>query len=148
MRCAFMMKALPLLLLLPLASCGFASGEERPRTERAQTRLTRALEGKVAGEPQRCLPPYGRNELEVIDRNTLLYKSGRNLVYRNDPEGGCGGLDQTRTIVTTSHNGQTCRGDIIRIVDQVSGSFVGSCAFSDFIPYRLPGTGPRTGSSR
>lgn len=147
------MKAHPLLLLLPLASCGLAScglasAEERPRTERAQTRLTRALEGKVAGKPQRCLPPFSRTDLEVIDRNTLLYKSGRDIVYRNDPEGGCGSLDPTRTIVTTPLNGQTCRGDIIRVVDLPSGAMVGSCAFSDFIPYRVPGTGRGNGSSQ
>lgn len=142
------MKASSLALLVPLAACGFASTEQAPRTERAQTRLTQALEGKVAGEPQRCLPLHGRHDLEIVDRNTLLYKSGRDLVYRNDPEGGCGGLDPTRTIVTTPFNGQNCRGDIIRVIDRTGGGFVGSCAFSDFIPYRVPGTGRRNGSSR
>ena len=135
------MKALSLLLLLPLASCGLASGGEAPRTERAQTRLTRALDGKVAGAPQRCLPAFDRFDLEIVDSNTILYKSGRNLVYRNDPEGGCGGLDPTRIIVTNPvGGGQACRGDIIRVVDRTGGFQVGSCAFSDFVPYRVPGS--------
>lgn len=132
------MKHPALLLLTALAACGPMTAGQAPRSERAQTRLTLALGDKVAGEPQRCLPRHQRNDLEIVDRNTLLFKSGRNLVYRNDPEGGCGGLDATGTIVTTSPTGDTCRGDIIRVVDQTTGAFVGACAFSDFIPYRSP----------
>lgn len=135
------MKACPLLLVPALAACGMA-GVEQPRGERAQTRLTAALEGKVAGEPLRCIPRYSRDDLEIIDRNTILFKNGRNLVYRNDPEGGCGSLAPTRTIVTTSiGGGDLCRGDIVQVLEPSSGALVGSCAFSDFIPYRAPGTG-------
>lgn len=134
------MKAAALLLPVLLAGCG-ALGEGPPRTERAQTRLARALDGKVAGEPQRCISRFRRNDQEIIDRGTILYRNGRDLVYRNDPEGGCGGLDRSRTlVVTTIEGGDLCRGDIIRVVDPVSGALVGSCAFSDFIPYTRPGS--------
>ena len=133
------MKIFHLLPLLPLAACS-GLGEEPMRTPRAETRLTEALAGKVIGEPRRCLPRYVRNDQQIVDRNTILYRNGRDLVYRNDPAGGCGGLDPTRTLVINTLNGEYCRGDIIRIVDQTSGAFVGSCAFSDFIPYYTPGS--------
>lgn len=133
------MKTVCLLPLLPLAACT-GLGEEPVRTQRAETRLTEALAGKVAGQPQRCLPRYRRNEQQIVDRNTILYRNGRDLVYRNDPAGGCGGLDPTRTVVVTTLNGDYCRGDIIRVVDQTSGAPVGSCAFSDFVPYYTPGS--------
>jgi len=131
------MKALTLLLVPLVAACS-QFGAEPPRTERAQTRLTRALEGLVAGPPQRCISPFRRNDQDIIDRGTILFKNGRGLVYRNDPEGGCFGLDSTRTILVTSINGDYCRGDIIRVLDQSTGTAVGSCAFSDFIPYTRP----------
>lgn len=131
------MKTLALLLLPPIAACS-GLGAQPPRTERAQTRLTRALEGLVAGPPQRCISPFRRNDQDIIDRGTILFKNGRDLVYRNDPEGGCQGLDRSRTILVTSINGDYCRGDIIRVLDQTTGSTVGSCAFSDFIPYTRP----------
>jgi len=133
------MKLLALFMLIPLTACG-ASYENAPRSERAQTRLTRALEGKVAGVPQQCISRFRRNDQEIVDRNTILFKNGRNLVYRNDPEGGCNGLDRTRAIVVTLFNDDLCRGDIIRVVDTVSGSTVGTCAFSDFIPYQTAGS--------
>ncbi len=140
------MKLLASLSLLALAACG-ASYEDAPRSQRAQTRLDRALDGKVAGEPQRCISRFRRNEQEIVDRNTILFKNGRDLVYRNDPEGGCGGLDPTRAIlINTIGDGDFCRGDIIRVFDTTSGSTVGSCAFSDFIPYRRPGSRAGRGS--
>lgn len=132
------MKFLPLLLVPALAACGMAASGEAPRSERAQTRLTVALEGKVAGVPQQCISRFRRNELEIVDRGTILFKNGRDLVYRNDPEGGCQGLDRSRTIVTTSISGDLCRGDTIRVIDQLSGSTVGICSFSDFTPYTRP----------
>lgn len=130
------MKALHLLLLAPLASCGLATAAQAPRNEAAQTRLVRALDGMVAGAPQRCLPRTDTNDLEIVGRDTILYRNGQNLVYRNDPLGGCPGLGPGRTIVSTSPGSQTCRGDTVRVVDQLSGTVVGACAFADFVPYR------------
>lgn len=131
--------ALPLLALPLLATCGTA-GEMPPRSERAQTRLTEALAGKVAGPPQRCLPRYRSADQQIVDRGTILYRQGRDIVYRNDPAGGCNGLDSTRTLLTITLNGDLCRGDIIRVLDQSSGAVVGSCEFGDFIPYAVPGS--------
>lgn len=131
------MKTLPLALLPALAACGMVSTAQAPRSERAETRLTRALAGKVAGPPQRCLSRQRADDLEIVDSRTILFKNGRSLLYRNDPEGGCGGLDPSRTIVTSSFGSSgLCRGDIVRVVDRTSGGVVGSCAFADFVPYR------------
>lgn len=134
------MKSLLVALALPLAACG-GFGEEPVRNPRAATRLTEALAGKVAGAPQRCLPRYRRNEQEIVDRGTILYRNGRDLLYRNDPPGGCGGLDRSRTLVVMPINGgDYCSGDIVRVVDQTTGTLVGSCAFGDFVPYYTPGS--------
>ncbi len=132
------MKEIGLILLALLASCGLAATEQSPRTERAQTRLTQALDGLVAGPPRRCVPSSDSRNPEIIDRGTILFANGSGLVYRNDPEGGCPGLGAGRIIVSMSPGSQLCRGDTIRIVDQLSGSVVGACAYADFVPYRRP----------
>ena len=84
-----LMKLLFPLPFLVLAACTGVGGEP-VRTARAETRLTQALAGLVPGEPQRCLPRFRRNDQEIIDRGTILYRDGRDRVYRNDPPGGCG----------------------------------------------------------
>lgn len=137
------MKSFRVLFLVPLASCGLAScglatAEQAPRGERAQTRLVRALDGLVAGEARRCIAMTESRDIEIFDRGTVLFTNGSGLVYRNDPEGGCPGLGAGRAIVSTSPGSQLCRGDGIRVVDQLSGSVVGACAYADFIPYRRP----------
>lgn len=130
----------PGLLLLPfLAACG-TLGDAPPRSDRAETQLTQALAGKVARAPQRCLPFYRRQDQQIVDRGTILYRQGRDLLYRNDPIGGCNGLDPSRTLLTVSLSGDLCRGDIIRVLEPSTGTIVGSCAFGDFVPYVVPGS--------
>lgn len=138
MRCDAMKTLIP-LAFLGLSACS-GPAREPVRTARAETRLTEALAGLVPGEPQRCLSQFRRNEQEIVDRGTILYRQGRDLVYRNDPLGGCGSLDPTRTLVVTSFNGDYCRGDIVRVLDPSTGTIVGSCSFSDFVPYTRPGS--------
>lgn len=140
------MKTLALVFVPFVAACGL-SGAEPPRTERAQTRLTRALDGLVAGPPQRCIPSFRGVDQEIVDRGTILFKNGRDLVFRNDPEGGCQGLDSSRTLLVSSFGSDYCRGDLVRVLDRTTGAAVGSCSFSDFIPYtRAPGLGDPGGS--
>lgn len=133
------MKLFGALLLPLLAGCG-ALGEPPQRSERAQTRLSRALDGKIALEPQRCLPRYRSLDQEIVDRGTILFRDGRNRVFRNDPEGGCPGLDPGRILVVRPLTGELCRGDIVQVVDSTTGTQVGSCAFSDFVPFVVPGS--------
>ena len=47
------------------------------RDPRGEARLAQALAGKVAGRPISCLPSYRSNQMEVIDRDTILYRDGR-----------------------------------------------------------------------
>lgn len=117
-----------------VVACGI-SGAEPARTGRAQTRLAQALDGLVAGPPQRCMPSFRGNDYEIVDRGTILFKNGRDLVFRNDPEGGCQGLDGSRSILVSSFGSDYCRGDLVRVLDRTTGAAVGTCSFSDFIPY-------------
>lgn len=119
-----------------LASCGTVGTEQAPRSDRAETRLGRALAGLAAGEFRRCIPTSDSRDIQIVDRNTILFPNGSALVYRNDPLGGCPGLGAGRLIVSTQPGSQLCRGDTIRVVDQLSGNVVGACAYADFVPYR------------
>ena len=110
------------------------------RDPRGEARLAQALAGKVAGPPVTCLPSYRTNQMEVIDRDTIVYRDGRTSYvqhtnghcYPNGPRGGY-------YLVTRSFGSSgLCRGDIAQVVDSSSRSFAGSCSFNAFIPYRTP----------
>jgi len=132
-----MRSAALIILAAAVSACG-ATTAAGPRSAKAETKLQDALRGKVAGAPISCLPSYRASDMVVIDDNTILFKDGSNLVYRQDPPGGCSPLGRGYyTLVTkTIGSGGLCRGDIARVVDLSSHFTVGSCAFGDFIPYR------------
>lgn len=132
----------PMLIALPvlLAACATAGmAEDKPPqlSEKQQAALDRALEGKVAGEPQSCISLIQRADLQVISDDLLLYKAGR-TVYVNRVLGSCNGLSFGRTLVTNVWGSQICRGDIARVADLSAGMLTGSCALGDFVPYRTP----------
>ena len=135
------MRLAAILLVAAAASACAASAANEPRTAKAESEFQRELAGKVAGAPLKCLPSYRSNDMTIIDDNTILYRDGRNRVYRNDPPGGCSPMGNPGyTLVFRPLSGQSCRGDIVRVVDLTSRMTAGSCSLSDFVPYEVPGT--------
>ncbi len=110
------------------------------RDARGEARLAQLLAGKVAARPVACLPPFRTNDMEVIDRDTIVYRDGR-TIYVQNTNGYCypNGQGSGYTLVTKRiGTNQSCRGDISSVIDSANGSFAGSCSFNDFIPYRAP----------
>ncbi len=124
--------------LLPLLSA--CTGPEMPyQSADGEARLSERLAGKVASAPVNCLPRYRTSEMEVIDRDTILFHDG-STVYRQDTNGQCYpfGRQAGYALVTRAvgGNGELCEGDIAQVVDTTSGFFAGSCSFNRFVPYR------------
>lgn len=125
-----------------LASCapgGTAEPGAAALTPQQTQRLDKQLAGKVAGEPVRCLPSYRTNETIRISDEILLYRSGGNLVYRNNLKGSCPGLARDSDIMVIRQFGSaTCEGDFFHLVDRTSGIRGPTCVFGEFVPYRKP----------
>lgn len=102
--------------------------------------LDRELGGKVAGEPVACLPARRADQTIRVSDNILLYRASGRLVYKNELRSSCPGLARDQDIIVSNTTGSgPCRGDIIRLVDRVSGITGSSCSLGDFTPYRTPG---------
>lgn len=131
------MRPAAFLLIAASASACAASAMTEPRTAKAEKTLLTQLQGKAAGPPVSCLPPYRSNDMIVVDDNTVLFREGRNKVYRQDPPGGCSPMGSGGyTLVTRSSSSQMCRGDIVQVTDLRSGIIAGSCSLGDFVPYQ------------
>lgn len=105
-------------------------------------RLDKQLAGKEPGEPMRCLPNYRTSDTIRVSDNILLYRSGRNLVYRNDLKASCPGLARDSDIMVVRQFGSsTCEGDFFYLVDRTSGIRGPTCVFGSFVPYRKPAGG-------
>lgn len=145
------MTRLPRLSLaaLPLAAAGLlaapATAGSAPEPEigaeasvpsptKGELRLAKLLEGRVAGEPQRCIRSLANQRMQTIQGTAFVYGAGDTIwVQRTtNPEQ----IDETDTLVTNRFSGtQLCRFDVMTTVDRFSGFFTGAVFFEDFVPY-------------
>ena len=122
-----------------LSACGYgdADGAPAPIGEKQARLLAKELDGKVAGEPRACVSNLGMGNFIRISDDMLLYRESGRLVYQNKLRSPCPGLARDDDIIVTeTHGGQLCRGDLVRLVDRVSGIPGPVCSLGDFVPYR------------
>lgn len=101
--------------------------------------LDKQLADKVVGEAIQCLSNFRNTDSIRVSDTILLYRSGGNLVYRNDLKSSCPGLARDSDIMVVRQFGsQTCSGDFFHLVDRSSGTRGPTCVFGDFVPYRKP----------
>ncbi len=133
------------IMILPFASlllCGTVSASSASRDARyarEEVRLEKELAGLTPGKPQNCIHLRDANGTRSFDngKGTILFRVSRKLVYRNDTHGNCNGIGRDRALITRIFgSSQLCRGDIAHSADLLAGFTGGSCAMSDFVPYK------------
>ena len=111
-----------------------ALADDHAEPTKGEVKLAKMLEGRVAGEPESCIPTFPRVRLTVIDDTALVYKRG-NTLWVNIPS-NAKYIDDRDTLVTRNTNTRLCKTDIVRTVDSRSGHPRGTINLTDFIPYR------------
>ncbi len=143
--------ALAAMLPLTLASATFsplaAQGSEAPDVtaetaapSEGEARLAKLLDGRVAGEPVRCIRTLPSQRMQTIERTAYVYGSGRTIYVQRtrNPEQ----ISTNDALITNRVNGsQLCRLDQVTTVDRVLGFFTGAVFFEDFVPYTRSSAG-------
>jgi hypothetical protein len=129
-----MMRLLPFLLLT--AGCAATGAHDAP--SRDQAALAEDLEGRTAGAPQACVAIRQTQSLQIVDRQTLVYRDG-DTVYVNRLGADCPGMRPLSTLIVEAHGSQYCRGDRVRAVEAQSTIPGPTCVLRDFVPYRRGG---------
>jgi hypothetical protein len=127
------MRLLPLLLLV--AGCAATSADG---PSREQIALTEDLEGRTAGAPQACVPTRQTQSLQIVNRQTIVYRDFDTL-WVNRLGADCPGMRPHSTLVVEAHGSQYCRGDRVRAVETQSAIPGPYCVLRDFVPYRRGG---------
>jgi hypothetical protein len=135
--------------LTPLAAQDAGTGEAKAEAPAPMTkgekRLAKLLEGRVAGEPVRCIRALPTQRMQTIDGTAYVYGSGDTIYVQRtrDPSA----IDDDDALVTTRFNAsELCALDITTTVDRVLGFFTGAVFFEDFVPYtRVKAEGSATG---
>ncbi len=120
------------LAALPAA----ASANEAPATK-AETKLAKLLEGRVAGEPVDCIQLRSIRSSQIIDGTAIVYEVGSTR-YVNRPEGGANSLRFDPILVTDTRSPQLCSIDTVKLIDRSSHFYAGFVSLGKFVPYTKP----------
>jgi hypothetical protein len=143
------MRNTPIMLCLaalacatPLIASDSRDAEIRARTaeaianldERGQKLAKLYLKDRVAGDPVACIPRTRLRRSTAASDDVLLYDDG-SVVYVNTPYLGCPRA-RDNTMISQTPVGRLCSGDIVLVQDLRINVPLGSCALSEFVPYR------------
>jgi hypothetical protein len=123
-----------LALTLTQPSVAQDDSDDAPVMTKGEKRLAKLLEGREAGEPQRCIRTRPNERMQTIDGTAYVYGSGKTIYVQRtrDPDS----IDDTDALVTRRFSAtQLCRLDIAHTIDPFIGMFTGAVFFDDFIPY-------------
>jgi hypothetical protein len=126
------------LLAAALVVGGTASAAPQDNS-RYEAKLAKALEGRTAGKPVKCINLRDIRSTEIIDRTAVLYRLYNGKIYVNRPS-GASTLDSDDILVTRTTMSQLCSIDIVQLVSRTSRFPSGSLGLSEFIPYSKPET--------
>jgi len=100
-----------------------------------EQQLARELEGRVAGEPRKCVSLTNIRSTRIINDTAIVFDAG-STIYVNRPRGGADSLDQWDTIVTKPFGNQLCSIDTVQLYDNDLRFLSGIVFLGDFVPYR------------
>ena len=100
-----------------------------------EAELAKLLEGRVAGEPQKCIPLSTTRSSQIIDKTAIVYKVGSTL-WVNRPDGGAESLDDDDILVLRTTGSQLCSIDTLELHDRTSRMYSGFVSLGEFVPYR------------
>ena len=104
-------------------------------TAKAEARLAKALDGRVAGKPVDCINLRDIRSSEIIDRTAILYRTNGNKLYVNRPRIGGSSLDSDDILVTKTYSSQLCSLDTVRLLDRSTQFQSGFVGLGEFVPY-------------
>ena len=112
-----------------------ASAPAAPRdTSKAEAKLAKALEGRVAGKPVSCISLHSVTSSQIYDGVAITYQVGRTL-YVNRPRMGGSWLDDDDILVTKTWGSQLCSLDTVKLIDRGSHFQTGFVGLGEFVPY-------------
>lgn len=126
-------------LVLPVAAADAKDNDARraAAAAKAEAKLAKLLDGRVAGEPQDCIHLPSVRSSRIIDRTAIIYEAGSTL-YVNRPRSGAHTLDDDDVLVTDlkGSGSQLCSIDVVRLHDRSSFFYSGFVSLGDFVPYK------------
>lgn len=132
------MKRLASLMAGAALALGATSATAADQAEKGEARLAKMLEGRVAGEPVRCITTFRSNQPQIIPRVALVQDEGE-TIYVSRPANPRS-LDSFDILVIDRFSpSRLCVEDRMRTIDRSSGMLTGIVFLEEFVPYTKAG---------
>jgi hypothetical protein len=108
--------------------------DESAGLSKGETELAKLLEGRVAGDPVRCISSRPNLRIQMIDGTAYVFGQGATLYVQRTtrPQD----IDRRNALINQRFSGgELCRTDVATTIDPIAGFFTGGVIFEDFIPY-------------
>ncbi len=132
------MKKLAMILAgAAIALSGATAASADTIGQRGEAKLAKMLEGRVAGDPVKCISAPRGNRVQVIENVGIVYDAGETVYLARavDPRM----LDHWDVPIIDRFGSRLCTTDVMRTVDRSSGHFTGAVFLNDFVPYTKNG---------
>lgn len=119
---------------LGLLAAPAVQADDHADMTRGEEKLAKMLEGRVAGEPERCIRTIGSRNINQIDGTALTYRDGDTVWvnYTKNPDS----IDDSEVMVIKRFSGTNlCRTDQIELVSRHGGFLTGVLFLDEFVPY-------------
>jgi len=108
------------------------------REEKGEAKLARMLDGRVAGEPVRCITTFRNNSPQIIDRVALVHDEG-DTIYVARPQRPRSLDGNDILLIERFSSSQLCASDHMRMIDRTGGFMTGLVFVEEFVPYTKAG---------
>lgn len=105
--------------------------------DRPDHALDDAIAGRVAQKPESCVDIASVNGPEIIDNQTIIYRSASRVWVNRLPE-ACPSLHDDVLVITDVYGAQMCHNDRFRTLTRNTTIPSGYCRLGDFTPYVKP----------
>lgn len=119
-----------------LAAAALAMPVSAATKDAANDRMEKALAGRVAGSPVRCISLSSVTSSQIIGKEGIIYQVGGRM-FLNRPQSGADRLRDWDVLLTRSNGTQLCRADTVDLIDQGSRAVRSFVVLGDFVPYTL-----------
>ena len=126
------MKTARIIAAAAIAGLLSAPAMAAPRKD-PETRLAERLEGRVAGEPVKCIDLTRVRDSTIYDGIAIVFDAG-STIYVNRPENGGKSMRSDDIMVTRTTNSRLCDVDVVQMHD-TGGFWNGVVFLGEFVPY-------------
>ena len=132
------MKPVATIIAATALALGSSATAAPSAAEKGEARLAEMLEGRVAGEPVRCITTHRNDSPQIIDRVGLVHRDGK-TIYVARPAHPQSLDNRDILVIDRFSSSRLCATDHMRMIDRTGGFLTGIVFLKEFVPYTKAG---------